>query len=157
MLSCIFPETYLPLLQKTQNTAMYKTVLSRTQYHSVPRIQVRPKHSHAYPICNQFKKKKKKKVTSLSYLQISSSNNFSGNNPSIIYYVISIKNSPDFALVEEEIRWKDYRKNSLFSQVDTSPVCASPLLWYAQLTWWTLQQFRQQIADNWIETFTKDH
>lgn len=122
-------------------------ILSRTQYHSVPRIQVRAKHSHAYPICNKLKRK----VTSLSHLQISSSNNFNRNNPSVTHYIISVKNSPNFALVE--IRWEDDGKIP-YLQVDTSPLCASPLLCPA---WWTLQQFRALPTDNWIETFTDEH
>lgn len=32
-----------------------------------------------------------------------------------------------------------------------------PLPCYAQVIWWTLQQFRALPTDNWIETFTDEH
>lgn len=48
---------YSSLLQTAQNTAMYKTVLCRTRYRSAPHSQVSAKHSHAYTVRIQLKKK----------------------------------------------------------------------------------------------------
>lgn len=57
------------------------------------------------------------------------------------HYTISIKNSPHFALLKQGMRWED-TKNALFSQIDTSPLRASPILWHVHLTYWILQEVR---------------
>lgn len=54
---------YSSLLQTAQNTAMYKIILCRTQYWSVPHSQASAKHSHVYTIGIQLKEKNQQNKT----------------------------------------------------------------------------------------------